>query len=790
MSDTHGTDAGAGEGTVPSRTVSTSEGGGRGRPVGAGRPPGGAAADGPPSNGGESPAGSAAAAAAGSATPAAADAGPQTCPAKGCNVVLPDGVRSKRGYEHLARAHVVGEEDLPPAAAALYGVAGCRWCQRAYRSARGPRGRSSLSAHEALCRGNPRRQRSRAAPAPAAAGAATPAEDAADAADLFAADHSAWVATRSAFLQRVAPADADWAPLVASGARTAKHVPSALLGAWRVLAADALDWVRREPEHARAWLWLLLLPTLLLHSPARAPADAPDRPRPPLLHAERAAVVMRGDFIAALADRNAGVWRPGWRRPVGERPAVARRAGQRVAQPSSSQRRALRLVREGRLSAAARALRAEPPAPQTTAIWDKARGLFPPASSASATTATVEAEFAAELAAAADFGDRPLVPRRVSRDAVVAAIRSAPRGAAPGPSGLRSEHLWALSAAGQDALVGVVDLLVGEALASRLPAVAAHALAGADLLLLTKPGGVGGDGLPGLRPIGMPETLRKLAASALAATVRVAAAELLSPAQLGVGVSSACERLLHEMEAHLAYHPGHAVVQLDYRNAFNLVSRAAAMAVLSRALPVVAPLLATLYDGEAAPAVYAWAATDVDGDVTPPLVDADDADANGEDRLPPPPPTRLRLPAERGAQQGDPLGPLLHAAALWLVLRRLRAAHPGALIRAFHDDVVALGPPAVLGAVMADAASVGAAVDADLAPTKCVGWSPAGAPAPAGWTGGWAAEGVVQFSVPLGGADFVSAGVNAVAAEHRELVTAIAALPPTELQAQLLLLRL
>jgi len=135
------------------------------------------------------------------------------------------------------------------------------------------------------------------------------------------------VAARFAFLQRVAPADADWAPLVASGARTAKHVPSALLGAWRVLAADALDWVRREPEHARAWLWLFLLPTLLLHSPARAPADAPDRPRPPLLHAERAAVVMRGDFIAALADRNAGVWRPGWRRPVGERPAVARRVG-------------------------------------------------------------------------------------------------------------------------------------------------------------------------------------------------------------------------------------------------------------------------------------------------------------------------------------------------------------------------------------------------------------------------------------------------------------------------------
>jgi len=48
----------------------------------------------------------------------------------------------------------------------------------------------------------------------------------------------------------------------------------------------------------------------------------------------------------------------------------------------------------------------------------------------------------------------------------------------------------------------------------------------------------------------------------------------------------------------------------------------------------------------------------------------------------------------------------------------------------------------------------------------------------------------VQFSVPLGDDDFVSAGVDAVAAQHREPVAAIAALPLAELQAQLLLLRL
>lgn len=82
---------------------------------------------------------------------------------------------------------------------------------------------------------------------------------------------------------------------------------------------------------------------------------------------------------------------------------------------------------------------------------------------------------------------------------------------------------------------------------------------------------------------------------------------------------------------------------------------------------------------------------------------------------------RLVLRAERGDQKGDPLGPLLHAAALWLVLRRLAAAHPEVLVRAFHDDVVVVGPPASLPAALADSTRLGREVDAEPAPAKCVG---------------------------------------------------------------------
>lgn len=86
------------------------------------------------------------------------------------------------------------------------------------------------------------------------------------------------------------------------------------------------------------------------------------------------------------------------------------------------------------------------------------------------------------------------------------------------------------------------------------------------------------------------------------------------------------------------------------------------------------------------------------------------------------PPLLLFLLAERGAHQGDPLGPLLHAAALWLVLRRLQALHPDILVLAYHDDVVVVGPPEKMGAVLADAARLGREIDAELAPAKCVGW--------------------------------------------------------------------
>jgi len=404
--------------------------------------------------------------------------------------------------------------------------------------------------------------------------------------NIFVLDRASWERARRAFLANFPATAGGWAPLVASPARNLLSPPPALLRAWLLLGADALAWALRSPDQPLAWLCVLLLPTLLLHNLAlREAASAP-----PVTHAARGAAIFSGAFAAALAGRDAGVSSSPPRR--GRPPPRSQDLGSYApgvpARVTVAQRRALRLARAGRLRAAARALTAAPVAPRSPAVWEKALSLLPPAGPRIATRASVEAAFPVEISSVADFGRILGVPGVLPREAATDAIRRAPRGSSLSPSGLRIKHLRALGDAGQALLAGVFRLLAGEAAARIIPPLAAHALAGADFLLLCKSGGLDVDGRSRLRPIEMPEVLRKLAACYLAGTVRASAARLLAPLQMGVGVSSPCERVVHEVTAELAHRPHAALLQPDFRNAFNLVSRAAAVPYLTRAFPLCA----------------------------------------------------------------------------------------------------------------------------------------------------------------------------------------------------------
>ena len=235
------------------------------------------------------------------------------CPVDACGVVLPSAIGDTPGLSNHLRAHVIA--DVPAMAVADLGLAGCAWGDAPFHTARPRTGRSPLVAHEAVCRANPRWNLRLAAPrtpaggrpgspSPGAAGDAG-ASARAETPNLLGSDRAAWERARRGFLAAV-PATADgWAPFVASSARTLPSPPPALRRAWQLLGADALSWALRAPDKPLAWLWVLLLPTLLLHHPAPAGAAL----HAPLTYAARAAAIFAGEFAVALADRDAGVWR-------------------------------------------------------------------------------------------------------------------------------------------------------------------------------------------------------------------------------------------------------------------------------------------------------------------------------------------------------------------------------------------------------------------------------------------------------------------------------------------------
>jgi len=439
------------------------------------------------------------------------------------------------------------------------------------------------------------------------------------------------------------------------------------------------------------------------------------------------------------------------------------------ARPTKRQRRALRRLAHGQLRGCVPTLTGQPVAAGTDEVRAKTGTLFPAAKPELATADSLAAAFPAELEAAKAFGAvrAGTVPRRLAAQSVVATIRSAARGKAPGPAGIRMEHLRALTSAGRDALVRVVLLLSSADGVDQVPLVARRALGAANLLLLVKPGGVDAADVPGLQPIGMPETVRKLVGKALMPEVLPDAWRYFMPLQRAVGVSGACEDLVHEADARLALEPTWGVLQLDFKNAINKISIQVALAVAAAAFPELVPYLRCIYFGMLRP-VYGWGVDDGDGGL----------------------PARLLWRVERGTQRGDVFGPLIHALAMHPAVVALAARPRRCTVLGLHDDVSVIGPVEELAAFIRSAAELGAKVDAHLAPAKCAAWSPTPRAPPADLADQWRPAGLTYFGIPVGGAEIVSAEVYKTAAANTQVVDAVASLPPDAVQAQLLLLRM
>lgn len=270
----------------------------------------------------------------------------------------------------------------------------------------------------------------------------------------------------------------------------------------------------------------------------------------------------------------------------------------------------------------------------------------------------------------------------VSNREVLQVVRSFPNGSAGGPDKLRPQHLKdLLQHVGNDELENPLLTALADfctlVLHGDAPEEVRPFLFGASLVALKKKCG-------GIRPIAVGSTLRRMVAKVACRKVVEEMADILVPRQLGYGVPGGSEaavhaarRFLSNMDAH------HAMVKLDFSNAFNSVRRDCILQSVRSLCPLLYPYVHSAY---AAPSNLLWG-------------------------------NRSIISAE-GVQQGDPLGPLLFC----LVLHQ-HSLHLQSQFNVLYLDDVTLGgdPEDLLHdiEVMKDAAKLGLLLNSEKCEIIC-----------------------------------------------------------------------
>ena len=419
-----------------------------------------------------------------------------------------------------------------------------------------------------------------------------------------------------------------------------------------------------------------------------------------------------GEFMDLWEEAVATTQVPGPRRG---RPRQEVEVDEEVRLRERNARKARTLAQEGQFSRATQALLSGGMADQSHANVQEMRDKHP------AATGPVELPPDTEV---------PQV--KLSHLQVQKAVERFRRGSAPGPSGMRPEHLKTILRSApnrSDGALTALTRLVNSMADGGVPATIAPYMCGARLFGPLKKDG-------GIRPVAVGNLLRRLVAKCVASAIYEAAATYLAPHQLGVGVQGGSEAILHAVRQAVEVDPNIWVFQADYINVFNTASRSVGLAEVSRLFPQVLKWCTTCYS---TPSILIF------GDVI--------------------------IMSESGFQQGDPIAAILFALVKQPVINIIEEEVPRLKAHAwFYDDGVAAGAREQLAAVVDILRREGPARGLHLSSTKSTVWCPraageAGEEDPLGrGIPRVKEEGIRLLGAPVGSSRFVGEELAKVAA--------------------------
>ena len=333
-------------------------------------------------------------------------------------------------------------------------------------------------------------------------------------------------------------------------------------------------------------------------------------------------------------------------------------------------------------------------------------------------------------------------------DEVEAVLKSFPNGTSGGPSGIAVQLFLDCLTCGQlkESLLQALAKFCELFAKGIFPIPVAQFYGGARLIPLAKKDG-------GVRPMAIGETLRRLTCKLMLNCIRAQVLPVFLPHQMGVGVTGGAEAIIHALAGFSkSLKNDEVILQVDFMNAFNMVNRNIIMEQVKLHFPSLVNLVNVLYANEG----------------------------------------RLLMGKGKtfwsclGVQQGCPLGALLFALVLNILIAKIKLKNPDLKLNLWYlDDGHIIGNVDEILSVLKVIEIEGPHLGLFLNLSKCVVYGSSLDEFPSQISRAYA--GLSVLGVPVGASDFITKSIDKKLTKIDELMSSMALLDDP--QSELLILR-